>query len=282
MLIVKRSEQLGKLLSAHHSRFKSVGLVPTMGALHSGHLSLLNRCKNECDVTVASIFVNPTQFNNKEDFEKYPVTLEDDIYTLERNGCDVLYLPELKDMYPDERYKSGHFNLGLLGILFEGKYRPGIFQGVCQAVKRLLQIINPSIIYAGQKDYQQCLVIKKLLKIMQSKTYMVICETVREPDGLAMSSRNIRLTKDDRKKAPALYHALHIINSGGEQGNPEDTKCRAISILQSAEFKIDYVEIADAQTLEPIKEWNKGDKTVALIAASINNIRLIDNIIING
>lgn len=281
MLILKRSEDLIQYLHSRTSKSKSIGLVPTMGALHNGHLSLLTRCKSENDVAVASIFVNPTQFNNKDDFEKYPITVEKDIYVLEKHGCEVLFLPDVQDMYPDNSYKTEHFDLGVLENVLEGSYRPGHFQGVCQAVKRLLQIINPTTIYAGQKDYQQCLVIQKLLTIVNSKTQMVVCETVREADGLAMSSRNMRLTTEERKKAPALYHALHVIHAGIKNDDLEELKGQAESILESSDFKVDYVEIADAKTLQPIKTPNASNKMVALVAASINNIRLIDNLILN-
>ncbi len=281
MLIIKRSEELKAFLQVEILNSASIGLVPTMGALHPGHLSLLHRCKDESDITVASLFVNPTQFNNKDDFEKYPVTLEKDIYVLERNGCDVLFLPGVKDMYPDGSYTSVHFDLGFLENVLEGNYRPGHFQGVCQAVKRLIQIINPTTIYAGQKDYQQCLVIQKLLTLMQSETKMVICETVREADGLAMSSRNMRLTTDERHKAPALYHALHIIHAGIGHDDIGALKSRAKAVLESAGFKVDYVEIADAETLEPVIASQGSNKMVALIAASIHTIRLIDNLVLN-
>lgn len=282
MLILKRSEDVGNYLKGRLSASKTIGFVPTMGALHKGHLSLLKRSTEDNDITVASIFVNPTQFNNKEDFEKYPITIEKDIYALEKNGCDVLFLPDIKDMYPDESFKAEHFDLGFLETILEGHYRPGHFQGVCQAVKRLLLIVNPDTIYAGQKDYQQCMVIKKLLGLMNSRTKMVICKTEREADGLAMSSRNMRLTPDDRKKAPALYHALHIINSGITHTGIADLKRQALSILESSDFKVDYVEIADADTLEPVETWEPLRPAVALIAASISNIRLIDNLIIQN
>lgn len=281
MLIYKRSGELSQLLQTKSYTSNTIGLVPTMGALHNGHLSLLKRCKSECDSAVVSIFVNPTQFNNKADFEHYPVTLENDIYILEKNGCDVLFLPDVHDMYPNGSYENEHFDIGFLDTTLEGSYRPGHFQGVCQAVKRLVQIINPHSMYAGQKDYQQCLVIKKLLNLMQSTVKMVTCETVREPDGLAMSSRNMRLTTEERKKAPALYHALHIIHSGIDHDNPEEIKRRARSVLESSDFEVDYIEIAHAQTLQPIQKWNSSHETVALIAASINNVRLIDNLILN-
>ncbi|MEO7802469.1 MAG: pantoate--beta-alanine ligase [Ginsengibacter sp.] len=282
MLILKRSEDIQNYLTGHASASNSVGLVPTMGALHNGHLSLLRQCMQQNIITVASIFVNPTQFNNKEDFEKYPVTIEKDIYVLERNGCDVLFLPGTKDIYPNESFKDEHFELGSLETILEGRYRPGHFQGVCQAVKRLLQLINPTTIYAGQKDYQQCLVIKKLLELMDSETKIVVCKTEREADGLAMSSRNMRLEADDRRKAPALYHALHIINAGIKHTGVAALKQQAVSVLESADFKVDYVEIAEAETLQPINTCESAHKSVALVAATINNIRLIDNLIIKS
>lgn len=280
MLIIKRPGDLSKTISERIFHAKTIGLVPTMGALHQGHLSLLDECKSHCDIAVASIFVNPAQFNNREDFKKYPVSVETDIYKLERQGCDILFLPDVQDMYPDPS-KTQHFDLAHLEIILEGKYRPGHFQGVCSAVKKLLEVITPTSLYMGQKDYQQCLVIKKLVLLLKSNTQIVICKTVRETDGLAMSSRNLRLTEKERKKAPALYHALNIIKKGLNHDNVADVRKQACSILRSADFNIDYVEVADGNTLMPVENIKTPNKIVALIAASINNIRLIDNLIIH-
>ena len=260
----------------------SIGFVPTMGALHSGHLSLIEQTKKNAGLTVCSIFVNPTQFNDPADFQKYPVTIEKDIYLLEKNGTDILFLPSVKEIYPDGTKNLEHYDLGYLEIILEGKYRPGHFQGVCQVMHRLLNVVQPDFLFMGLKDYQQCMVVKKLIKIMQSDTKFIACPTLREKDGLAMSSRNTRLNEDERKKATGIYEALNYLKQNIKQGNLQHFIREAKSILQKKDFIIDYVEIADAGTLQLIDDWNGSQKIVALIAAFQHEIRLIDNMLMNS
>ena len=209
MIIFKKASQLSQYLLQQRNSGLKTGFVPTMGALHDGHLSLIDVCRKQNDLTICSIFINPTQFNNPEDFKHYPVTLEKDLDQLIQAGCDVLFLPSVEEIYQPDHFKK-HYDLGELEHILEGHYRPGHFQGVCEVVDRLLNIILPHRIYLGQKDYQQCMVIKKLIGIlgMQDQIEIHIQPTRREPDGLAMSSRNLRLSPGQRSQAPALFKAL--------------------------------------------------------------------------
>jgi pantoate--beta-alanine ligase len=206
MKLLKTIDEMRALRTATRQSGKRLGLVPTMGALHEGHISLLRKSKEIANVSVCSIFINPTQFNNQQDFKKYHVTLEQDIYLLEKNGCDVLFLPGVNEIYPDGNFNHEPFNLGYIEYILEGKYRPGHFQGVCQVVSRLLKIVDPTYLVAGEKDFQQCMVVQKLLELinLQKVISFHVCPTVRERDGLAMSSRNLRLNEQERKKAAAF------------------------------------------------------------------------------
>ena len=270
------ASQLNKLISAN----SSIGFVPTMGALHKGHLSLLEKCKENCDITICSIFINPTQFNNAEDFKKYPVTLENDIYLLEKKGCDILFLPEVSEMYPEGIVSKKHFDLGYLENILEGKFRPGHFQGVCQVVERLLEIVAPTYLFLGQKDYQQCMVIKKLLEIENLNIELIICKTLREKSGLAMSSRNLRLNEEQREQAADIYKTLMDLKQKIKPGSISHLKKEAKEYLSNKNIKPDYVEIAEAGNLKAIEEWDGTTELVALVAAFIGDVRLIDNILL--
>jgi pantoate--beta-alanine ligase len=251
-----------------------------MGALHEGHLSLLQASTSENDVTVCSIFINPTQFNNIEDFKHYPVTIENDIKLLTEADCDILFLPPASEVYPDE-YKKKHYELGNIENILEGFYRPGHFQGVCQVVDRLLEIIEPHTLYLGQKDYQQCMVIQKLLELTgRTKIHLRICPTKREADGLAMSSRNLRLNEKERKQAINISKVLNFMKKEIDRLPIPEIKKIAVSELEKDGFLVDYVEISDANTLEPAE--NKSHPLVGLVAASIDRVRLIDNMALKG
>jgi len=260
-----------------------IGFVPTMGALHDGHLSLLKISKSENEVTVCSIFVNPAQFNDPKDFEKYPSTLEQDIYKLETSGCDILFLPPVKEIYPEQISIKKHYDLGYLETILEGEYRPGHFQGVCMAVERLLAIVLPDNLYLGQKDYQQCMIIKRLIGLMglENRIQTKTCPIVREKDGLAMSSRNTRLSREQRAKATALYETLIFLKQNIGKGSLADLKKEATALLERKKFKTDYVEIADARTLKPINEWDSRTNIIGLVAVHVNGVRLIDNMELN-
>ncbi len=278
MIIFKTSDNLKKYLQKLRITNNSTGFVPTMGALHGGHLALLKKSREYAETTICSIFVNPTQFNNRQDFKNYPVTIEEDVYMLEKNGCDILFLPDVNEIYPAGNFINNRFELGYLETVLEGKYRPGHFQGVCQVVKRLLQIVDPTYLLAGQKDYQQCMVIKKLLSLVKSKAELVICSTLREEDGLAMSSRNLRLNKNERMQAPALYQSLLFLKKQIKPGNLVQLKKSAEEFLVKKDFKVDYIEIANADDLTIIDDWNGKDPIIFLAAVYINDIRLIDNL----
>ena len=283
MILFKKTADLRKWLDAQQNRGDDIGFVPTMGALHKGHISLIETSKKENAVTVCSIFINPTQFNDPADFEKYPITLEKDIAMLEAAGCDILFLPAVNLIYPDDVHPQMNYELGYLEIVLEGKFRPGHFQGVCMVVHRLLNIVLPDNLYLGQKDYQQCMVIKKLVELIkqEEKINVVVCPTLREKDGLAMSSRNLRLEKNERKTAAVIYHSLSLIQKKLKKGNTAAILKEARSILEKAGFKIDYVEIADARNLSLVTEWDGQQKVTALIAAFLNDVRLIDNMTLN-
>ena len=280
MILFKKAGELSNYIRKKQSAGLQVGFVPTMGALHEGHLSLIQASKQDAGLSICSIFVNPTQFNDPKDFQQYPVTIEKDIYMLEKNGADLLFLPSVEEIYPNGTTNIETYPLGYLETVLEGKYRPGHFQGVCQVMHRLLNIVKPDHLFMGQKDYQQCMVIKKLISLMQSKIIFHACATVRETDGLAMSSRNRRLNESERKKALGIYEALTYLKKNLSKGNLSDLIAQAHNILTDQHFKIDYVEIADADSLELIHEWNGKQKLVALIAAFQDEVRLIDNMIL--
>ena len=296
MILFKKATGLRNWLDDQRKKGKSIGFVPTMGALHSGHISLIESAKLKNDITVCSIFVNPTQFNDPADFEKYPVTIEKDIDMLEAAGCDVLFLPSVKEMYPDGTGRaaptgqaawsgqiSTRYELGFLETILEGKFRPGHFQGVCMIVHRLQEIVLPDDLFLGQKDYQQCMVITKLIELINLPVTIkvIICPTLRENDGLAMSSRNTRLNVVERKTAVTIIRVLYMIKEGIQKGSVLPVKNEALQELENAGFKIDYVAIADADDLSAVENWDGKQKLVALVAAFLNEVRLIDNMVLN-
>lgn len=282
MLIFHTVEQLSSHLLHLKQQGQTIGFAPTMGALHQGHLSLLEASKKHCDKTVSSIFVNPTQFNNRADFEKYPITIAADISMLELAGCDILFLPSVAAMYPSGTEKRTDYDLGFLETVLEGTSRPGHFQGVCMVMDRLLSIVMPNHLFMGLKDYQQCMVVKRLLELKGWKQVIQFhaCPTLREADGLAMSSRNLRLSEEQRKTAPAIYECLQLIKQNLQPGTLHSLKQKACQLLEQKGFKIDYVEIADASSLELIQTWNGTQSLTALIAAYLGDIRLIDNMVV--
>jgi pantoate--beta-alanine ligase len=283
MILFKKVIDVYNYLDIQRKQGKKYGFVPTMGALHQGHISLLNNSKRTDDLSVCSIFVNPTQFNDPVDFEKYPVTLEKDIAMLETAGCDILFMPSVAEMYPQGTNAGIHYELGHLETILEGHYRPGHFQGVCMIVHRLLEIVRPDNLYIGQKDYQQCMVIKRLIELIGMKELinLNISTTFRESSGLAMSSRNMRLSEDERIKAAAIFQTLHSIKEQLQKGDLTSLKKKAVSKLGEKNFNVDYVEIADAGDLCIVDRWDGTQKLVALAAAYLHQVRLIDNIILN-
>lgn len=276
MTIIHQPAALAEFLHNQKVKGLTIGFVPTMGALHKGHLNLITASAERCDITVCSIFVNPTQFNNRDDFQKYPNRLESDIKMLANSGASVLFLPSAEAIYPSGTQHLEHYDLGVLESLLEGKYRPGHFQGVCQVMSRLLRAVQSHYLFMGQKDYQQCMVVKRLIEITGTDTELVACPTVREPDGLAMSSRNLRLSPEQRITAVQIYKTLLYIRNNTGSLKIEELKKNAQLQLEEKGFKVDYVEIADAETLQA----PKNEKLVALIAAFLGEIRLIDNMIL--
>lgn len=281
MIIFKYVLQLAEYIQQLKTPGIQIGFVPTMGALHDGHIALVNRSKQDTDITVCSIFVNPTQFNSPGDYRHYPITIEKDIALLEAAGTDILFVPTVAEMYPSGTAGLEHYDLGFLETVLEGKYRPGHFQGVCQVVNRLLKMIRPATLFMGQKDYQQCLVVNRLLQMEQWPVTLVTHPTVREADGLAMSSRNLRLPPADRQKAPAIYQCLQFIQQQCREGRHwPGIQQQAVDMLARQGFTIDYVELAHAGTLQPLAGCHNGEPAVALIAAFLGEIRLIDNVVI--
>ena len=279
MILVKTIADLQHLLAQRRQPGHTIGFVPTMGALHSGHLSLVAESLSANDCTVCSIFVNPTQFNNKEDFEKYPITIENDIALLESAGCDILFLPSVKEMYPPGDIVL-HYDLGYLETVLEGRFRPGHFQGVCRIVDKLLTAVQPGTLYLGQKDYQQCMVIAEMIRLKQHPTVLKICATMREPGGLAMSSRNMRLNAAEKEQALHIIQALRSIRENLQPGNITALKEKAVKYLDENGFRTDYVEIADSRSLALLEQWDGSTPVVALVAAFLHEVRLIDNLIL--
>lgn len=282
MIICKTKTALQLLLKNKNQQ--SIGFVPTMGALHKGHIALIEESKKQTSITVCSIFINPTQFNDKIDFEKYPVTIESDILQLEQAHCDILFLPSVEEIYPNGLSTLTQYNLGFLEEILEGKYRANHFQGVCNVVERLLRIVQPHTLFLGQKDYQQCRVIAQLIHLMQWQhtLKLVIVPTIREASGLAMSSRNSRLTADEKQKATVIYKALQFIqNNFTKQSFFSLQKEASTMLLNNGFHKIDYISICNAENLQPTQTYSSSVKYIALIAAFIGNVRLIDNLLLD-
>ena len=266
-------------LNKERSAGKSVGFVPTMGALHEGHLSLIRRSIDENDLTVCSVFVNPVQFNNKNDLANYPRTLDNDLKILDKAGCNVVFAPKDEEMYPNGETGSIDIDFGYLDKILEGKFRPGHFRGVAIVVKKLFEIIEPGKAYFGKKDYQQFLMISEMVKKCNLPVEIVPCMIIREPDGLAMSSRNMRLTIGDRIIAPLIYETLSGVKEKAGTIPVKRLKEWAVKkIMKNPAFDVEYIEIADKSTLLPLQNWKTKEKAIVLAAVKLNDIRLIDNI----
>lgn len=277
MNIYKTIGSLQQVLKEYFRENGRIGFVPTMGALHKGHLSLLKQCREENDIAVTSIYINPTQFNNSRDFQNYPRNFQNDIVMLEENGCNILFLPDDKEMYPvpDNR----NFDFGIMGSVMEGKYRPGHFNGVAQIVTKLFDAVKPHRAYFGRKDFQQLAIIKKLTHDYNYPIEIVECPTVRESDGLAMSSRNTLLTPEQRKIAPLIYKTLTNVRKTKFSKNIPALNLFVEETFQSSRFlKLEYFQIVDTFTLEPLTQLSPKMPATACIAVFADNVRLIDNI----
>jgi pantoate--beta-alanine ligase len=256
---------------------KSIGFIPTMGALHEGHLELVRRADKENGCSLVSIFVNPIQFNNPEDLKKYPRTLEDDLEKLSTTNCTVVFAPSVEEMYPEP--DTTEFDFGNLDKVMEGQFRPGHFRGVGIVVKKFFEIIEPNRAYFGEKDFQQLAIIMHMTRVLNIPVEIIPCPTVREHDGLAMSSRNARLTPEERKVAPAIYEALCKAKDNQGWFTPQGfAKMVAGDLEQNPLFRIEYTEVVDTSTLQPITEWEDAPHVILCIAVFLGQVRLIDNI----
>lgn len=270
---------VNRILAPHRERAEVIGFVPTMGALHEGHLSLLAESKKQCDLSICSIFVNPTQFNDKKDLERYPRMPEKDCEMLENAGCDVVFMPSAEEMYPvaDTRI----FDFGRLDKVLDGAYRPGHFNGVGQVVSRLFDIIKPDKAFFGLKDYQQVLVIKKLVEMLKMDVEIVPCPILREADGLAMSSRNTLLSPEERKAAALIPQVMQMAKNGvGKKPLPLLKNELLEELKKEPLLKPDYIEFCNADTLESVGDMKQGQKIICLVAIFSGKIRLIDNVVI--
>lgn len=281
MKIFRKAGQLHQYLLQAKKQGRRISFVPTMGALHNGHIELISQARQASDITVCSIFVNPTQFNNQEDFAKYPKTIAQDIGMLEAAGNNIAFVPDVSEIYPSESSKKEYFDLGYLETTLEGSSRPGHFQGVCMVMKRLLTIVDPHLLFMGQKDYQQCMIVSRLIGLMGSQAKLITAPTVRQPDGLAMSSRNKRLSEGGLLRASEISKAMTAIRKALQPGRLDKLKEGAKKLLESKGFTVDYVEIASAETLELRDTWDGNEKLVCLVAAFIEEVRLIDNLLLN-
>lgn len=278
MKVVTTISALKSAVSEARKENKQVGLVPTMGALHEGHLSLVNKACEECDFVVVSIFVNPTQFNNPEDLRTYPRTLEADKSLLEsQTRADVIFAPTVEEVYPEPDTRI--FEFGPLAEVMEGKYRPGHFNGVGQIVSKLFMFVEPDKAYFGEKDFQQLAIIRKMTKDLKMNIDIVPCPIVREADGLAKSSRNTLLTKESREVAPQIYAALKGSKQLTTDRTPKEVAQWVVGQLNSTEgLEVEYYEIVDGNTLQPINTWQETDYAVGCITVYAGKVRLIDNI----
>ncbi|MCW3075477.1 MAG: pantoate--beta-alanine ligase [Bacteroidetes bacterium] len=281
MLIFTKIDELQYFLVQKKAEKKSIGFVPTMGALHAGHISLINSSKKSCDLTVCSIFVNPTQFNDKKDLERYPKTPERDLEMLKKAACDIVFMPSAQEMYPEKDERV--FDFGYLDKILEGDHRPGHFNGVAQIVSRLFDIVKPDKAFFGSKDYQQVMIIKALVELLHYTTEIVTCPTLRDPDGLAMSSRNTLLNAKEREVAKIIPKLMQEAKSLKDKGKDvTEIKEHIVSELNMrGNYELDYFTICDARTLKELKSFSEAKEHIALIACYVGKIRLIDNISLN-
>lgn len=268
-----------EIISRHKQAEDSIGFVATMGALHEGHLQLVRKAVEENDFVAVSIFVNPVQFNNLEDLAKYPRTLENDLDKLASTGCHLVFAPSAEEMYPEPDLTE--FDFGELDKVMEGKFRPGHFKGVAIVVKKLFEIITPDKAYFGEKDFQQLAIIRKMTQQFSLPVTIVPYPIVRESDGLAMSSRNARLTPEERKEATAIYQALNSVKENYSWFTRDGIEeLIRVEIQQFPYFRVEYVSVVDTVTLQPFDDWMDVEHAVVCVAAFIGNVRLIDNIIL--
>ncbi|MDD2416216.1 MAG: pantoate--beta-alanine ligase [Parabacteroides sp.] len=277
MKIVNSIKELRLQLDEDKQKGKKVGLVPTMGALHAGHISLVKRCVAENDVCVVSIFVNPTQFNNPNDLLTYPRTLDEDCQLLESSGCTYVFAPSVEEMYPEPDNRV--FDFGTVAQVMEGARRPGHFNGVAQIVSKLFYAVKPDVSYFGEKDFQQIAVIRAMVKQLEIPVKIVDCPIQRESDGLALSSRNTRLTPEQRQKAPVIARTLKESVTFVPEKSVQQVIDYVVSTLNNVpDMSVEYFEIVDGNTLESISNWSDTTYPVGCITVYCGEVRLIDNV----
>ena len=278
MIIFKKQKELKKYLTKLNNSL--IGFVPTMGALHQGHISLIKRSKKSCNITICSIYVNPTQFNNTDDLLKYPRTMKDDIKILQENKCDILYCPEDNDLYKVNE-KCIEYRFNGIELYLEGKYRPSHFNGVATVVEKLLNIVKPQMAFFGEKDLQQLMIIKELVKQNNISTRVIGCPIIREKNGLAKSSRNQHLSKTDRESCGIIYKQLLLFNNLFKKTDLEVLKKQIITnITSNKKIEIEYLELVNLDTFQIENDIKNNMNYACCIAVSISGVRLIDNIIL--
>ena len=279
MYLFKKLITFRKQLNWMRSGNRKIGFVPTMGALHEGHLSLVRQSVAECHITIVSIFVNPTQFNERTDLDKYPRSPSKDLKLLAEVGCNIVFMPATTEVYPPGwKDLMPDFRFGYLENTMEGKFRPGHFTGVAQVLYRLLDILEPQLMYMGQKDFQQTAIVRKMLQQSKQNVRLVVCPIIREENGLAMSSRNQRLQPEVRDKAAIIYQTLREAKMMTETKSPQEIQQKALTSLSIPGFQPEYFDIVDRHSLKPILHFNNRQEAVACTALWADNVRLIDNI----
>ena len=282
MILFKKEHQLQYYLNTLRLNKKSIGLIPTMGALHEGHLSLIRKAKEENDCVVCSVFVNPTQFNNDADLEKYPRTEANDIELLTSIGTDIIFMPSVEEVYPKELNTTLELDFGELATTMEGEFRPGHFDGMAQVVNRFLNMVQPHSLYMGQKDFQQITIVRNMLIQLGSEVRLVMCPILRQDNGLAMSSRNVRLTPENRALAVKVFQTLSAAKNLIDKKTPKEIEEWAMQELNLSKFRPEYFSIVDGITLQLIEDFGKTNSAVACTAVWAGDVRLIDNMILKS
>ena len=278
MEIINSKDILSQRIEKLTQQGKTIGLVPTMGALHKGHMSLVEKADETCDIVVVSIFVNPTQFNNQDDLKRYPRNLNKDAELLEKTSCSLIFAPTVDEIYPEPDTRV--FDFGLLDKVMEGRFRQGHFNGVAQVVSRLFDIVKPNKAFFGEKDFQQLAIIREMVRQLNYKIEIVPCSIVREEDKLAMSSRNMLLSEIHRKKVPIISHTLFESCNFAESNDVNRTLAFVIDRINSvSELEVEYFNIVNGNTLQPVEDWDESEYIVGCIAVFAGEIRLIDNVI---
>lgn len=278
MKVVSTKNELINLINDYKKSGKNIGFVPTMGALHQGHLSLVKTCKDNCDIAVVSVFVNPTQFNDPDDLKRYPRTPEKDSALLESADCDIAFFPSVEEIYPEKDTRK--FDFGYLETVMEGAKRPGHFNGVGQVVSRLFDMVKPDKAFFGMKDFQQVAIIKNMVQQLNYSLEIIPCPIIREESGLALSSRNALLDYEHKKNAPHIYATLKKARNLASRMNVNELKKWITDEINNNPFlETEYVEIVDETTLKVVNDWQEKGTKVACVAVYAGKIRLIDNII---